>query len=254
MSNFVEMFLLTKSFFDVIIKLHFHIFYKVKIFNQKIVSNLLNFNRKNFKPKIIRKGGMLIEEKKKIIFAVAIIAVIAIMLIGEQTYARYMSKVTGKGSGELASWSFKVNENEQTMQNIYLKSTLNNDKITNHQLAPGTKGTFQIKLDASNAEVGINYVVKFENETRKPANLIYIYEGKRYKTLNSLQTVLTGTINANDEDRTRTFVINWEWPYETGGSAQLIAENDAKDTQDAKQLTDYSFDIVVTGTQVNPQV
>ena len=59
-----------------------------------------------------------------------------------------MSKVTGNGTAEIASWKFKVNENEEKMQTISLSSTINNFTLANGKIAPGTSGSFQIKLDA----------------------------------------------------------------------------------------------------------
>ena len=59
-------------------------------------------------------------------------------------------------------------------------------------------------------------------------------------------------INANDEDKTRTLNIKWEWKYETGLDETEIASNDFIDTQDAEKIQNYTFDISVTGTQVEP--
>ena len=188
-----------------------------------------------------------------VIFAIGLVILIVISFMGGQAYAKYMSKVTGKGNAAIASWKFKANDNESSMQNITLRSTLNNEKISNYQLAPGTKGSFQIKLDASGSEVGINYVIKFENETIKPTNLRYIYEGNIYNSLNSLQSALVGTFNANDEDKIKTLTINWEWPFETGITSDAIIANDKIDTQNSMSLADYSFDIVISGTQVKPE-
>ena len=44
--------------------------------------------------------------------------------------------------------------------------------------------------------------------------------------------------------------INWEWPYTTGTTEDEIAANDRIDTLDAAKT--FTFDIKVTGTQVNP--
>lgn len=160
---------------------------------------------------------------------------------------------TGQGTADIAAWSFKVNENEEKLQTISLKSTINNSSLVNNKIAPGTEGEFQIKLDATGSEVGINYVIKFENESQKPTNLKFTYDGKTYNSLKNLQQDLTGTINANDENKVKAITVGWNWKYETGNTAQEIASNDLIDTQDAKQMSNYTFDIIVTGTQVAPQ-
>ena len=196
---------------------------------------------------------MLLKKSKKIVLVVIAIVIIAISFIGGQAYAKYMSRVTGQGTADIASWSFKVNENEEKLQTISLKSTINNSTLINNKIAPGTEGEFQIKLDATGSDVGINYVTRFENESQKPINLKFTYDGKTYNSLTNLQQDLTGIINANDENKVKIITIGWNWKYETGSNAKEIAANDLIDTQNAKQISNYTFDVVVSGTQIMPQ-
>lgn len=192
------------------------------------------------------------KKNKKIILVIIAIAIILLAFIGGQVYAKYMSTVKGEGTAEVANWSFKVNDNEEQIQTISLNSTINNQTLANNKIAPGTQGSFQIKLDASDSEVGINYAIKFENETNKPTNLKFEYQDKIYNSITELQQVLNGTINADEENKIKEININWKWPYETGTTEQEIATNDKIDTQNAKQIRTYKFDVIVTGTQVNP--
>ena len=80
-----------------------------------------------------------------------------------------------------------------------------------------------------------------------------MYDDNTYTTIQDLEQDLSGTINANEEDKTRTITIDWEWQYETGNNENEIAQNDKIDTENAKQIENYRFDIRVTGTQVMPQ-
>lgn len=196
---------------------------------------------------------MLLKKSKKIVLLIITIIAILLSFLGGQAYAKYMSKVTGQGTADIASWSFKVNENEEKLQTISLKSTINNSTLVNNKIAPGTEGEFQIKLDATGSEVGINYVIKFGNESQKPTNLKFTYDGKTYNSLTDLQQDLTGTINANAEEKVKTLTVAWNWKYETGNTSQEIAANDLIDTQNAKQINNYTFDVIVSGTQVMPQ-
>ena len=196
---------------------------------------------------------MLLKKSKKIVLTIIAISAILIAFIGGQAYAKYMSKVTGSGTADVASWNFKVNENAEKMQTISLKSTINNSTLLNNKIAPGTEGSFQINVDATGAEVGINYSVKFENETQKPTNLNFVYNGKNYSSLTQLQNDLIGTINANDEQKVKNLTIGWKWKYETGANAQEISKSDLVDTKEAQQIDSYTFDIIVSGTQVMPQ-
>lgn len=196
---------------------------------------------------------MLLKKKTKIVLIVIVIAVILVSFIGGQAYAKYMSKVTGNGVGEIAQWRFKVNENEEKMQTISLNSTIYNFTLANGRVAPGTAGSFEINIDGSGSGVAIFYTVNFQNETEKPKNLKFKYDGKEFESIELLNPWIVGTIHGDTDAQQRSFIIEWEWPYETGNTPEEIAENDERDTIDAKNISDYRFDVVVTGTQVQPQ-
>lgn len=196
---------------------------------------------------------MLLKKKTKIVLIVIVIAVILVSFIGGQAYAKYMSKITGNGVGEIAQWRFKVNENEEKMQTISLNSTIYNFTLANGRIAPGTAGSFEINIDGSGAGVAIFYTVNFQNETEKPKNLKFKYDGNEFESIELLNHWIVGTIHGDTDAQQRSFIIEWEWPYETGNTPEEIAENDERDTIDAKNISDYRFDVVVTGTQVQPQ-
>ena len=193
-------------------------------------------------------------KKKKMALLVicVLLAIILSFMIGK-TFSKYISEVKGTGTAEIANWVFKVNGKEDVVQNVNLLSTFNNDTLINNKVAPGTSGSFNIVVDATGSEVGVDYVIQFLNESEKPQNLIFIYDDKQYATIQELEKDLSGTINANDENKTRIVTINWEWQYETGENENEIHQNDIIDTNNAKQLENYTFDIYVTGTQVMPQ-
>lgn len=193
------------------------------------------------------------KKSKKIVLVIIAIILLILSFLGGHAFAKYMSRVTGQGTADIASWNFKVNEKEDKLQTISLKSTINDENLINNKIAPGTEGIFQIKLDATGSEVGIDYIIKFENESQKPTNLKFVYNGNTYNSLTELQEVLKGKINADEQNKITTLTIGWNWKYETGNSAQQIAENDLIDTQDAKKIDNYTFDVNVSGIQVMPQ-
>ena len=47
--------------------------------------------------------------------------------------------------------------------------------------------------------------------------------------------------------------INWQWEYETGSNESEIANNDQIDTKNAQDIATYTFNVIVSGTQVVPQ-
>lgn len=65
-----------------------------------------------------------------------------------------------------------------------------------------------------------------------------------------MEEILSGTISTNEENKTRTFQINWEWKYETGNTKEEIYQNDLIDTEDMNNISQYNFTICVSGEQV----
>ena len=192
------------------------------------------------------------KKKTALLVICLLLAIILSFMIGK-TFSKYISEVKGTGTAEIANWVFKVNGKEDVVQNVNLLSTYNNETLINNKVAPGTSGSFDIIVDATGSEVGVEYVIQFLNESDKPQNLVFTYDNKQYTTIQELEEDLIGTINANDENKTRTITIGWEWQYQTGESENEINQNDLIDTNDAKKLENYTFDIYVVGTQVMPQ-
>lgn len=191
-------------------------------------------------------------KSKKIILILAILIAIVLSFIGGQTFSKYITEVKGQGIAEVARWSFKVNGKSEEVQTINLASTCNNETLINNKIAPGTEGAFNIIIDGTGSDVGIEYNVKFENEMNKPQNLKFMYNEETYNSITELEDILTGVINANAENKVTTLTVNWEWEYETGENENEILANDKIDTQNAQDITNYTFDIIVSGTQVMP--
>ena len=192
-------------------------------------------------------------KKKKILLIVAILLVILVSFFCGRAFAKYKAEVKGSGTAEIANWVFKVNGKEDQIQKIDLLSTYDNETLIDNKIAPGTSGKFDIILDATGSDVGVNYQVKFLNESEKPQNLIFVYDNNEYSTIQDLEQNLTGTIDANEENKKRTITIEWKWKYETGSTEEEINQNDIIDTETAKQIRNYTFDVNVIGIQVEPE-
>lgn len=191
--------------------------------------------------------------KKKAVIIIAILVAIILSFVGGQTYSKYVTEVRGDGTAQIATWDFKVNGQKEEVQTISLGSTYDSSTLVNGKIAPGTEGNFQIKVDATGSDVGIDYKIKFSDETTKPANLKFYYQEVEYNSILELGEALSGTINADDENKSKTFDIKWKWNYETGSNPTEVASNDKIDTQNAQEITNYEFDVIVSGTQVVPQ-
>lgn len=191
--------------------------------------------------------------KKKTIAIIAILVAIILSFVGGQTYSKYVTEVRGDGTAKIATWDFKVNGQKEEVQTISLGSTYDSSTLVNGKIAPGTEGNFQIKVDATGSDVGIDYKIKFSDETTKPTNLKFYYQEVEYDSILELGDALSGTINADDENKSKTFDIKWKWNYETGSNPTEVASNDKIDTQNAQEITNYEFNVIVSGTQVVPQ-
>lgn len=184
------------------------------------------------------------------IFISLCITLIMLLLSGAggYTYARYMSQEKGTGGADIANWSFKIAKNAgEEAKNITLRNTANKSTLVNGKIAPGTSGEFSITLDATGSDVAIDYTVEFVNEVNKPTNILFTYDGNKYKTLNEIGAI-KGNIGVTNE-KTKLVTIKWEWPYQKGSTDVAKIENDNIDTKDGTSLLDYSFDIIAKGVQ-----
>ena len=187
-------------------------------------------------------------KNKKIIITLSMIFILLTMGIGGHSYAKYISQVKGNGTMTVAKWSFKANETTQQFETIKLMQTVNEETLTAGKVAPGTSGRFTIKIDGTGSEVGIRYTVNFINEKNKPTNVKFKYNGTEYKSLSELNDIIKGDISVS-KNQIRLIYIDWSWPYETG-TGTVMTNADKTDTQEGLNPLDYTFDIVVKGTQI----
>ena len=69
------------------------------------------------------------KSKKYILIAILLLITIMLGIIGGITYAKYYSKIDGKGNAEIARWSFKANNETKTIADIKLNNTYNENKL-----------------------------------------------------------------------------------------------------------------------------
>ena len=168
-------------------------------------------------------------------------------------YAKSISQIKGEGNAQIAKWEFKVNGEETQMKSVSLKNTNIQENLIDGKIAPGTSGFFDIIIDATEAEVALDYSIIFTNETRKPTNLTFKCGDVQSKSIKDLEETLKGKIEKDSPEKIKIFSVEWQWNYETGSNPQEIKANDEVDTKDGLEISDYKFDIEVTGTQAVPE-
>ena len=195
------------------------------------------------------------EKKNNNIGVIAVLAVllIAVLAFGVWAWSKYtetLPEIKG-ASASVAKWDFGTTT---TLDNLNLASLSFND-VTDKKIAPGTHGSFDVTVSAGDSDVSINYDVELLNMQNKPKNL-HFYTDTTYaddtKVDTSTGAKYTGTISVGDTSKTKTVTIYWNWPYETGTTTEEKTANDTQDTTDGKAAANITFDLKITGTQVQP--
>lgn len=199
--------------------------------------------------------------KKKVYAARLGVTALALTLVTTclmgSTLARYVTEVTGSASAAVAKWSFKANDSagSTAFTNIDLGKTVAYDSTTIKAgvIAPGTSGSFNIVIDGTDSEVGIDYEIKLEaaTDTTFPDDMVFsteaITEAKPGEGFSEfIKTAIKGSVDQSDgaEAMKKTVTIYWAWAFD---------ENDTKDNNDNDYAgKNWKIDITVTGKQTTP--
>lgn len=191
---------------------------------------------------------------KIVLLAVLLILINIVVFMSGGSFSKYITQVEGSGVIRAAKWAFSVNGQTAALKTINLAQTCDASTLVDGKIAPGTSGSFDICIDATGAEVGIEYEVQVPSEGYIPENMKFSYNGNTSHTLSELVPYLKGTIDAQEENKTKVMTIEWEWPYEPDTTnLDTIKESDAKDTNDGEHLYQSRIDLVIVGKQVEPK-
>ncbi len=143
-------------------------------------------------------------------------------------------------------YRLNVNYKNIDFRNINLAETINRKTLIYEKIAPGTRGSFNIILEANKNS---KYKVVFNSINKKPQNLkfkanINNKEIGNANTLEELQKYLIGYIRKNEKIDIR---VNWYWEFEDNEDNE---QNDKQDTKDAQYIKKYQFDINAIGEEI----
>ncbi|MBO5349736.1 MAG: hypothetical protein J6A89_07985 [Clostridia bacterium] len=189
------------------------------------------------------------------VIAILAILLIAVLAFGIWAWSKYTTTLTGDSATTVAKWKFGT---ETTLTDLNLATTggavvfdeVNNVKTD--RIAPGTSGHFTVALDTAGTEVALEYVIQLTGMTdSKPTNLHFYSDKDCTKLIDTADGAkYSGYISQDDTGTVHNVTIYWKWAYET----EPVATNDPIDTADgeAAAANGVTFDMTITGTQVNP--
>ena len=129
---------------------------------------------------------------------VLILAMIMLIVVGSYfvagTYAKYTSNVSGESTASIAGWKWTINDKDlkkdiidanETKYVLDLFTTVkdsdgnNEDDVAPNNIAPGTKGSFDIKIK-NESQVNAVYSYKLSVDNNLGANLVWSTDGQNY--------------------------------------------------------------------------
>lgn len=179
-------------------------------------------------------------KKRNFILVLVLLLLFGGIFVIQDTFAKYYSKASKDQTLQVARWRFDT-ENLSRKLTVDLAPTVDGTSLVNNKIAPGTKGSFTIKLTNANTETAVNFKVLVGNITNKPENLKFYSDAGHTKELTA--TGITGTLAAQDAAGLDVKVY-WEWTYESG--------SDDKDTAAGKSAQTMEVPVTIEGTQAMP--
>ena len=140
------------------------------------------------------------------------------------------------------------------MKENYDESTLVSTKNISGEeyklVAPGTEGSFDIKL-VNTSEVGVNFNISLGEIVNLPENIKF-YKDENYQTeLIPGTSVITGSLKANDS-KGLNVKIYWKWPYESGVYSNGVYNGDVIDSKVENSDILLAVPITINGVQAMP--
>lgn len=198
---------------------------------------------------------------KKIFTVLLIIVLLVVAFIGGNSFGKYRSEDYKSLYANVAYWhiteDFLVNGRSSMSGNIELSDTCLPETLVNGRIAPGTSGTFGVRLDARGTETGVDYIIRIDNtsDLRLPKNVIFRCTSRNFvEPDGDLLSGLHGSIPANapQEGKMVDIEIEWVWAYDSPDYYDSYLY-DRQDTLDGENNGSFGFRFVIECVQAMPQ-
>lgn len=191
------------------------------------------------------------KNKKKIGGILLLISLILVIFLAGYTFARYYKSINAGGTtASIARWSFG-SKNEKAIINL-----------SEEKIAPGSSGQFEIEVDATNSEVGVDYEILVSEENNIPTNMKFYAETKDEKgtlisTTEEMSSFaelaannLKGTIPVESNNQKRNIVVYWNWEFNENDTTTVDSDDATlKLDENGKSNLECGFNIEIVGRQ-----
>lgn len=159
-------------------------------------------------------------KKIKITTIIIIYLLIIACLILSITIARYQTSITNETTQiNTAKWVFKLSYNNtqitNTDYNIDLKDTITttSTNIAADYIAPGTAGAIDLKIDCTDCEVGVKYILKITDPNATLPSQLKFYTNSDFSSSSeiNLNTEYLNYIGIADVNTIQDKTIYWKW-------------------------------------------
>ena len=140
-------------------------------------------------------------------------------------------------------YKFNVDYKDMKLKSINLLDSADKTTFVYEKIAPGSKGEFEIEL---NSNQNLKYRIGFKSNNAKPQNLNFkVFNDNVFldeaNTLEKLSESMKGNINKNQKI---IYKIEWYWEFQNSHNLEKV---DIQDTNDAKNINQYNFDVYTYG-------
>ena len=140
-------------------------------------------------------------------------------------------------------YKFNVDYKDMKLKSINLLDSADKTTFVYEKIAPGSKGEFEIEL---NSNQNLKYRIEFKSNNAKPQNLNFkVFNDNVFldeaNTLEKLSESMKGNINKKQKI---IYKIECYWEFQNSHDLEKI---DIQDTNDAKNINQYNFDVYTYG-------
>lgn len=154
---------------------------------------------------------------KKVYLLLALASLLLLVSVIQNTYAKYISKATANSNFTIASWNFKVNNQDinanSNFSNVIVPVFENNPNIKDNVLAPTAEGYFDINIDHSSVDVSFTEKIKLgfsDNNTVSDLKITgYTLNNSSLKEFNGDEISTDCLLSDNVKINKYRFYVTW---------------------------------------------